>query len=275
MYMLMGGLGLFVLVVLILIIFFFVVFVVLCLKGYVVGVIIFILFILIVIFVFKMLIDMVFVVVGYGFIYGLWLIVWVIVVVVFLYKLIVVSGQFDIICSLVIFIIDDQCLQVLLIGFFFGVLLEGVVGFGVLVVIIGVLLVGLGFKLLYVVGLCLIVNIVLVVFGVLGVLILVVGQVMGIDLFYIGVMVGCQLLFLLVFVLFWLVVMMDGWKGVKEMWLVVLVVGGSFVVIQFFIFNYIGLELLDIILVLVSIVLFVLFFKVWWLKNIEMVISMG
>lgn len=271
----MGGLGLFVLVVLILIIFFFVVFVVLCLKGYVVGVIIFILFILIVIFVFKMLIDMVFVVAGYGFIYGLWLIVWVIVAVVFLYKLIVVSGQFDIICSLVIFIIDDQCLQVLLIGFFFGVLLEGVVGFGVLVVIIGVLLVGLGFKLLYAVGLCLIVNIVLVVFGVLGVLILVVGQVMGIDLFYIGVMVGCQLLFLLVFVLFWLVVMMDGWKGVKEMWLVVLVVGGSFVVIQFFIFNYIGLELLDIILVLVSIVLFVLFFKVWWLKNIEMVISMG
>lgn len=88
----MGGLGLFVLVVLISIIFFFVVFAVLRLKGYVVGVIIFILFILIVIFVFKMSIDMVFVVAGYGFIYGLWLIAWVIVAAVFLYKLIVVSG---------------------------------------------------------------------------------------------------------------------------------------------------------------------------------------
>ncbi|XNM42972.1 L-lactate permease [Escherichia coli] len=42
----------------------------------------------------------------------------------------VASGQFDIIRSSVISITDDQRLQVLLIGFSFGALLEGAAGFG-------------------------------------------------------------------------------------------------------------------------------------------------
>ncbi len=70
-------------------------------------------------------IDMAFAAAGYGFIYGLWPIAWIIVAAVFLYKLTVASGQFDIIRSSVISITDDQRLQVLLIGFSFGALLEG------------------------------------------------------------------------------------------------------------------------------------------------------
>ncbi|WP_436977096.1 L-lactate permease [Shigella flexneri] len=48
--------------------------------------------------------------------------------------------------------------------------------------------------------------------------ILVAGQVTGIDPFHIGAMAGRQLPFLSVLVPFWLVAMMDGWKGVKETW---------------------------------------------------------
>lgn len=76
-------------------------------------------------------------------------------------------------------------------------------------------------------------------FGALGVPILVAGQVTGIDPFHIGAMAGRQLPFLSVLVPFWLVAMMDGWKGVKETysgagcW-------GSFAVTQFFTSNYIG-----------------------------------
>ena len=73
-------------------------------------------------------------------------IAWIIVAAVFLYKLTVASGQFDIIRSSVISITDDQRLQVLLIGFSFGALLEGAAGFGAPVAITGALLVGLGFK---------------------------------------------------------------------------------------------------------------------------------
>lgn len=137
----------------------------------------------------------------------------------------VASGQFDIIRSSVISITDDQRLQVLLIGFSFGALLEGAAGFGAPVAITGALLVGTGFKPLYAAGLCLIANTAPVAFGALGVPILVAGQVTGIDPFDIGAMAGRQLPFLSVLVPFWLVAMMDGWKGVKETWPAALVAG--------------------------------------------------
>ena len=142
MYMPMGGLGLSALVALIPIIFFFVALAVLRLKGHVAGAITLILSILIAIFAFKMPIDMAFAAAGYGFIYGLWPIAWIIVAAVFLYKLTVASGQFDIIRSSVISITDDQRLQVLLIGFSFGALLEGAAGFGAPVAIRGALVGG-------------------------------------------------------------------------------------------------------------------------------------
>lgn len=181
MYMPMGGLGLSALVALIPIIFFFVALAVLRLKGHVAGAITLILSILIAIFAFKMPIDMAFAAAGYGFIYGLWPIAWIIVAAVFLYKLTVASGQFDIIRSSVISITDDQRLQVLLIGFSFGALLEGAAGFGAPVAITGALLVGLGFKPLYAAGLCLIANTAPVAFGALGVPILVAGQVVPVT----------------------------------------------------------------------------------------------
>ena len=112
-------------------------------------------------------------------------------------------------------------------------------------------------------------------FGALGVPILVAGQVTGIDPFDIGAMAGRQLPFLSVLVPFWLVAMMDGWKGGKETWPAALVAGGSFAVTQFFTSNYIGPELPDITSALVSIVSLALFLKVWRPKNTETAISMG
>lgn len=134
---------------------------------------------------------------------------------------------------------------------------------------------GGGFKPLYAAGLCLIANTAPVAFGALGVPILVAGQVTGIDPFHIGAMAGRQLPFLSVLVPFWLVAMMDGWKGVKETWPAALVAGGSFAVTQFFTSNYIGPELPDITSALVSIVSLALFLKVWRPKNTETAISMG
>lgn len=111
--------------------------------------------------------------------------------------------------------------------------------------------------------------------GGLGLSALVAGQVTGIDPFHIGAMAGRQLPFLSVLVPFWLVAMMDGWKGGKETWPAALVAGGSFAVTQFFTSNYIGPELPDITSALVSIVSLALFLKVWRPKNTETAISMG
>lgn len=204
----------------------------------------------------------------YGFFYGLWPIAWIIVAAVFLYKISVKTGQFDVIRSSILSVTPDQRLQLILVGFCFGAFLEGAAGFGAPVAITAALLVGLGFKPLYAAGLCLIANTAPVAFGAMGIPIIVAGQVSGVDAFAIGQMAGRQLPFMTVLVLFWLMAIMDGWRGVKETWPAVLVGGGSFAVVQFLTANYIGPELPDITSAIVSLVALTLFLKVWQPKRI-------
>ncbi|HKS33333.1 MAG TPA: L-lactate permease [Enterobacteriaceae bacterium] len=199
----------------------------------------------------------------YGFFYGLWPIAWIIIAAVFVYKISVKTGQFDIIRSSILSITPDQRLQMIIVGFCFGAFLEGAAGFGAPVAITAALLVGLGFKPLYAAGLCLIVNTAPVAFGAMGIPILVAGQVTGLDSFEIGQMVGRQLPFLTIIVLFWIMAIMDGWRGVKETWPAVMVAGGSFAIAQFLSSNFIGPELPDIISSLVSLVCLTLFLRRW------------
>ncbi|WP_137820314.1 lactate permease LctP family transporter [Pseudomonas sp. 2FG] len=259
----LGSLGLSALAAVIPIVFFFLALAVFRLKGHVAGTVTLALSILVAIFAFQMPADMAFAAAGYGFAYGLWPIAWIIVAAVFLYKLTVKSGQFEVIRSSVLSITDDQRLQVLLIGFSFGAFLEGAAGFGAPVAITAALLVGLGFNPLYAAGLCLIANTAPVAFGALGIPIIVAGQVTGIDAFKIGAMAGRQLPLLSIIVPFWLVFMMDGFRGIKETWPAALVAGASFAVTQYFTSNYIGPELPDITSALVSLVSLTLFLKVW------------
>jgi len=212
---------------------------------------------------YKMPVDRALASVVYGFFYGLWPIAWIIIAAVFVYKISVKTGQFDIIRSSILSITPDQRLQMLIVGFSFGAFLEGAAGFGAPVAITAALLVGLGFNPLYAAGLCLIVNTAPVAFGAMGIPILVAGQVTGLDSFEIGQMVGRQLPFLTIIVLFWIMAIMDGWRGVKETWPAVVVAGGSFAIAQYLSSNFIGPELPDIISSLVSLVCLTLFLKRW------------
>ncbi|HCN9385698.1 L-lactate permease [Escherichia coli] len=199
----------------------------------------------------------------YGFFYGLWPIAWIIIAAVFVYKISVKTGQFDIIRASVLSVTPDQRIQMLIVGFAFGAFLEGAAGFGAPVAITAALLVVLRFRPLYAAGLCLIVNTAPVAFGAMGIPILVAGQVTGLDSFEIGQMVGRQLPFLTIIVLFWIMAIMDGLRGIKETWPAVLVAGGSFAIAQFLSSNFLGTELPDIISSLVSLVCLTLFLKRW------------
>ena len=152
--------------------------------------------------------------------------------------------------------------------FAFGAFLEGAAGFGAPVAITAALLVGLGFNPLYAAGLCLIANTAPVAFGAMGIPITVAGQVSGIDAMKIGQMAGRQLPLLSILVPFWLVIIMDGWRGVKETWPAILVAGLSFAITQFLTANLIGPELPDITSALVSLVTLTLFLKKWQPKHI-------
>ncbi|MGE5468956.1 MAG: lactate permease LctP family transporter, partial [Ignavibacteria bacterium] len=145
---------------------------------------------------------------------------------------------------------------------------EGAAGFGAPVAITAALLVGLGFNPLYAAGLCLITNTAPVAFGAMGIPIIVAGQVTGMEAFKIGAMAGRQLPLLSVLVPFWVIMIMDGWRGVKECWPAILVCGVSFAVSQFFTSNFIGPELPDITSALISLICLATFLKFWKPKRI-------
>jgi L-lactate permease len=264
----LGNIWLSSLIALIPIAFFFLALTVLRMKGHIAGTITVLLALAVAILFYQMPVPMALASAGYGFMYGLWPIAWIIITAVFLYKITVKTGQFDIVRSSVLSVTEDQRLQMLLVGFAFGAFLEGAAGFGAPVAITAALLVGLGFNPLYAAGLCLIANTAPVAFGAMGIPITVAGQVTGLDPFHIGQMAGRQLPLLSVIVPFWLVAIMDGWRGIKETYPAILVAGVSFAVTQFFTANFIGPELPDITSALVSLISLTLFLKVWKPKNI-------
>ncbi len=246
------------------IIFFFVALAVLRMKGHIAGLITVAIAVVIAIVVYQMPAPMALAATGYGFLYGLWPISWIIVAAVFLYKLTVKTGQFEIIRSSVLSITGDQRLQMVLVGFCFGAFLEGAAGFGAPVAITAALLVGLGFNPLYAAGLCLIANTAPVAFGALGIPITVAGKVTSTDPFLIGQMAGRQLPLLSLFVPFWLVFIMDGWRGVRETWPAIFVAAAAFALTQYYTSNHWAYELPDITSALVSLVVLTLFLRFVW-----------
>lgn len=263
-----GNLWLSSLIALLPIAFFFIALAVLRMKGWLAGTITVAIALAVALLFYRMPVEQALGAAGFGFIYGLWPIAWIIIGAVFLYKIAVKTGQFAIIRASILSVTEDQRLQMLMVGFAFGAFLEGAAGFGAPVAITAALLVGLGFKPLYAAGLCLIVNTAPVAFGAMGIPIIVAGQVTGLDAFEIGQMAGRQLPFLTIIVLFWIMAIMDGWRGVKETWPAVLVAGGSFAIAQYLTSNFIGPELPDITASLTSLVCLTLFLRRWQPRRI-------
>jgi lactate permease len=195
--------------------------------------------------------------------YGLLPIGWIVVNAVFLYNLTVRTGQFDVVRRSVARLSGDRRIQALLIAFSFGAFIEGAAGFGTPVAITAALLMGLGFSPLHAAGLSLIANTAPVAFGAIGTPILTLAAVTGLPVASLSAMAGRQLPIMSLIVPAWLVVTMSGWRGLKGVWPAVLVSGGSFAIIQFLWSNFVGVELVDIVGGLVSLVALTLFCRAW------------
>lgn len=247
---------------------FFISLIVLKLKGHTAGFITVVFAAIIAIFVYDMPIDMVGSAFGYGFLYGLWPIAWIIVAAIFLYKLSVKSGYFDILRESILSITPDHRILVILIGFCFGAFLEGAIGYGGPVAITAAILVGLGLRPLYAAGLCMIANTAPVAFGAVGIPIIAMAGVVDVSSLDISSMVGRMLPPLTLFVPFFIIFLMDGWRGVKETFPAVFVAAVSFAIVQYFASNHLGPELPDIIAAIVSIIITTIFLKFWQPKRI-------
>jgi len=205
---------------------------------------------------------------GYGAAFGLLPIGWIVLAAIFLYTLTVETGQFEIVKHSVLSLSDDRRVQALLIAFCFGAFVEGAAGFGTPVAISAALMVGAGFRPLHAAGLALIANTAPVAFGALGTPIITLAKVTGLEEFKLSQMAGRQLPFFSLIVPAWLVWVMAGWRGVRGVWPVLLVCGGSFALVQFLVANLHGPSLVDVIGGLVSLVCTALFLRVWKPKQI-------
>ena len=203
----------------------------------------------------------------HGALYGLFPICWIIVPAVFLYNVTVKSGQFEIIKNFMASITPDRRIQLLLIAFSFGSFLEGTAGMGTPVAITSAMLVGLGFNPLYAAGLCLIANTAPVAFGAIGIPITVASQVSGIPEMAISQLVG-RTLSLAVFIPFYLVLIMAGFKKTLEVMPAILVTGITFAFFQWLTSNYLGPMLPDVIAGIATIVALMALLKFWKPKTI-------
>ena len=166
-------------------------------------------------------------------------IIWIIIGAMFLYNMTLISGKFEIVKESIVHISFDRRLQVLLIAFSFGAIIEGTSGFGTPVAIAGAVMVGLGFSPFQSAVLNLLANTAPVAWGAIGTPIVTLAAVSGLDQLTLSHMAGRQLPFVSVLVPFWLVaafVLMEGgrWKQVWEVWPGALVCGGTFATMQWF-----------------------------------------
>jgi lactate permease len=204
----------------------------------------------------------------YGAAYGLFPIAWVVFASIMLYRLAVDTGKFEIIKDSVGGLTDDRRLQAMFIAFSFGAFIEGAAGFGAPVAVAGAMLAGLGFNPFYAAGICLLANTAPVAFGSIGIPVVTLANVTGLPLPLLSAMVGRLCAMISVIIPGYLIVVMAGRKRALEVLPAIIACGVSFAGMQFFVSNYIGAELTDIVSSLTCIIVMVIVLKVWKPKTI-------
>ncbi len=204
----------------------------------------------------------------YGAAFGLFPIAWIVFASIMLYRLAVETGKFEIIKDSVGTLSNDRRLQALFIAFSFGAFVEGAAGFGAPVAVSAAMLAGLGFSPFYAAGICLLANTAPVAFGSIGIPVITLAGITGIPAQPLSAMIGRICALVSVIIPTYLVVVMAGVKGAVEVLPAIIACGVTFAGMQFFVSNFIGPELTDILASLTSIGAMVLVMKMWHPKNI-------
>lgn len=191
-------------------------------------------------------------------------VMWIVFNALILYNVAVVSGRFDAFRAWMLANLpNDRRVILVVIGFCFGCLLEGVAGFGAPIAITSALLIALGFPALDALVFTLIFNTAPVAFGALGAPVTTLGAVTQLSDVTLGAMIGRQLPFIAVLLPFYAVCVYGGLRALRGVWPVLLVAGGSFAIGQFVSSNYLSYALTDVISSAASLVATILFLKVW------------
>ena len=199
-----------------------------------------------------------------GSVFALWPVMWLVFNALLLYNIAVISGRFDAFRDWVLkHLPNDRRVVLVVVAFCFGCLLEGISGFGTPVAITTALLMLVGLPALEALTFTLIFNTAPVAFGALGVPITVLAQVTDLPAIKLGAMVGRQLPFIALLLPFYVMGIYGGARSIRALWPLLLVAGGSFATAQFVTSNFIDYSLTDVLSALASLIVTLLFLRVW------------
>jgi lactate permease len=199
-----------------------------------------------------------------GAVFALWPVMWIVINALLIYNIAVRSGRFDAFRNWVVgHLPNDRRVILVVVGFCFGALLEGVSGFGTPVAITSSLLILVGYPPLEALVYVLIFNTAPVAFGALGAPVTVLGAVTGLPATALAAMIGRQLPVIAIILPFYVIALYGGWRSIRALWPVLLVAGGSFAISQFAASNLIDYTLTDVLSSLGSLIATLLFLQVW------------
>src|SRR5436190_5696933 len=198
-----------------------------------------------------------------GLVFGWFRIAWVVVAPVFVYDVCVESGKFEIVKQSVGGISNDRRLQMLLVAFAFGAILEGAGGAGAPVAITGAMMIGMGFPPFQTALMCLIANSAPVAFGGMGNPVRTLVAVTGLREEDFSAMLGRILPLTTLVLPFWLTRVLCNTRDTLAVWPGLLACGLIFGSLQFFWSNFMGAALVDIIAGIGTLALLAVFFKFW------------
>ena len=199
-----------------------------------------------------------------GMVFALWPVMWIVFSGLLLYNIAVISGRFNAFRAWVLaHLPNDRRVVLVVIGYCFGCLLEGVAGFGTPVAITSALLISIGLPALEALTFTLIFNTAPVAFGALGTPITVLGQVTELPAAKLGAMIGRQLPFIALLLPFYVMGIYGGARSIRALWPMLLVAGGSFAAAQFVSSNYLDYSLTDVLAALTSLIVTLIFLKLW------------
>ncbi len=196
--------------------------------------------------------------------FAAWPVMWIVLNALLLYNVAVASGSFAAFSDwMVQHLPNDRRVALIVIGFSFGCLLEGVAGFGTPIAITSALLITLGFPAVEAIVFTLMFNTAPVAFGALGSPIITLGAVTQLPDVALGAMVGRQLPIIALLLPFYVIAVYGGVRAIRGVWPILLVAGGSFASMQFLSSNFLGYALTDVLSSLASLICTLLFVKLW------------
>ena len=201
--------------------------------------------------------------VAMGVAFGFWPIGWIVYSAIVLYQVMLQTGKFEIIKDSIGGLTTDRRMQAMFIAFAFGAFVEGAAGFGTPVAVAAGMMTGLGFSPFYAAGICLLANTAPVAFGSIGVPITTLALTTGLPELELSAWVGRICAPISLFIPAYLITVMTGKRGLMGVLPAVTVCGVLFAGTQFFVSNYIGPQLTDILAALAAIIGLVILMKVW------------